>query len=165
MLVSMARATGASVWGQTGDASKAAWVRERGAEEVVVGDDEAVREAAKDWRPTVVFDPLGDGFFAAAVEVLSDKGRLVAFGTSAGASGEVPLQALYRKGLTVKGYGGLTEPDRAIADAITAALEALADERIEVVVDTVVGLEDLNEAFDLLASRKILGKLVLDLGS
>ena len=37
---------------------------------------------------------------------------LVLFGTSAGPEGRLPLQALYRKGLTIFGYGGLQGPRR-----------------------------------------------------
>ncbi|HET6964405.1 MAG TPA: zinc-binding alcohol dehydrogenase family protein, partial [Acidimicrobiales bacterium] len=115
ILVSIARAAGATVWGQTGAREKANWIRERGAERVVVGDATEVAAAGRELQPTVVFDPLGDGFFGAAVEIMAEKGRLVAFGTSAGPRGEVPLQALYRKGLTVNGYGGLIESDEALA--------------------------------------------------
>jgi NADPH2:quinone reductase len=165
VLVSIARSMGAEVWGQTGRPDKADWIRERGAAEVIVGDAGRVSETAREFRPTVVFDPLGDGYFGAAVEVLSEKGRLVAFGTSAGAEGEVPLQLLYRKGLTVHGYGGLIETDEALAEGIRGALDALAAGRFEIVVDRKVPLADVEEAFGLLRDRSVLGKVVLDLGA
>lgn len=163
MLVSLARAAGATVWGQTGSEDKAAWIRDRGAAEVVVGDAGRVVEAAGDYRPTVVFDPLGDGFFGASVKVLAEKGTLVAFGTSAGPTGEVPLQALYRKGLTVHGYGGLIESDDTLAREARQALDAVADGRMEVVIDRVVPLDRVNEAFSLLTDRSVKGKVVLGL--
>jgi NADPH2:quinone reductase len=165
VLVSLARSMGAEVWGQTGRPGKAEWIRERGAAEVIVGDAGQVSERAREFRPTVVFDPLGDGYLGAAVEVLSEKGRLVTFGTSAGPEGVVPLQVLYRKGLTVYGYGGLIESDEALAEAIRAALDALAAGRFEIVVDHKVPLGDVQDAFGLLRDRSVLGKVVLDLGA
>lgn len=165
VLVSIARSIGAEVWGQTGRADKADWIRERGAADVIVGDAGRVSEQAREFRPTVVFDSLGDGYLGAAIEVLSEKGRLVTFGTSAGTEGVVPLQVLYRKGLTVYGYGGLIESNEAQAGAIRAALDALAAGRFEIVVDRKVPLADVGEAFGLLRDRSVLGKVVLDLGT
>lgn len=163
ILVSIAAAAGATVWGQTGSGEKAAWVGERGADRVIVGDAGTVAAEAAELRPTVVFDPLGDGFFGAAVEVMAEKGRLVSFGTSARAEGQVPLQPLYRKGLTVHGYGGLIERDEDLERGVRDGLDALRDGRMELVVDRVVPLDDVAEAFRLLADRAVLGKIVLGL--
>ena len=163
ILVSLARSVGATVWGQTASKEKAPWIRERGASEVVVGDADRVAEMAAALKPTVVFDPLGDGFFGAAVSILGEKGRLVSFGTSAGPEGQVPLQALYRKALTVHGYGGLIESDEALANGIRGALDALRAGRMEIVVDRVVPLAEVNEAFRMLTDRAVLGKVVLGL--
>jgi NADPH2:quinone reductase len=163
ILVSIAKAIGAEVWAQTGSAAKAEWLRARGADRVVVGGPEQVEDAAAGFRPTVVFDPLGDGFFGAALRIMQEKGRLVPFGTSAGAEGEVPLQVLYRKAIAVNGYAGLIEPDDALAAAIRAGLEALRDGRMEIVVDRVVPLSEVNRAFQLLSERSVMGKVVLGL--
>jgi NADPH2:quinone reductase len=163
--VSVARSLGATVWGQTGSAEKVDWIRQRGAVEVVVADAVSLAEVARPLRPTVVLDPLGDGFFGAAVELLEPRGRLVLYGTSADPTGEVPLQLLYRKGLTVYGYGGLIEPDDVLAEHLEVALRALADGRLEVVVDRVLPLGEVNEAFDLLVDRQVRGKVLLELGA
>ena len=164
MLVSLARSMGAEVWGQTGSEQKTSWIHELGAGRVVVGDADRVAEEAGSYRPTVVFDPLGDGFFGAAVKVMADKGRLVAFGTSAGPTGEVPLQLLYRKALTVHGYGGLIESEASLARGIREAMQAVAEGRMRVEIDRVVPLERVNEAFTLLTDRSVRGKVVLATG-
>jgi NADPH2:quinone reductase len=96
---------------------------------------------------------------------MAPRGRLVLFGTSADATGQVPLQALYRKSLRVLGYGGLMETEQAIAAGIRAALAAVADGRLEVCIDSVLPLEDVNDAFARLVKRYVRGKLVLDLGA
>ena len=163
VIVSIAHALGATVWGHTGNDKKAEWARQRGADHVVVADASSIVDAARDLHPTVVFDPLGDGFFGAAVELLEPRGRLVTFGTSAGAHGEVHLQGLYRKSLTVYGYGGLIERDDVMARHITDALQALKEGGLEVVVDQVLPLDQVNDALHLLEDRQVLGKLALDL--
>jgi NADPH2:quinone reductase len=164
MLVSIGAALGATVWGQCGHSDKAEWLHERGAAEVVVGGPAEVEEAAADLRPTVVFDPLGDGFFGAAVRIMADKGTLVPYGASAGLTGDVPLQVLYRKGLTVNGYGGMIETEEALAAGVRGALEAARHGRMEVVIDRVVPLDRVNESFELLVDRQVCGKVVLGLG-
>lgn len=164
VIVSAARGLGATVWGQTGSEAKRSWVRDRGADEVVVADAGALVAAADGLRPTVVFDCLGGGYFGAAVELLEPRGRLVLFGTAAGAAGEVPLQQLYRKSLTVFGYGGLIEPDEVLDRAVAEALEAQRSGHLDVVIDRVLPLDEVNDAFTLLEGRGVEGKLLLDLG-
>ncbi len=97
MIVSLAAAAGATVWGQTGSEDKASLVREQGAEVAVVAGPDQLADALSDYQPTVVFDPLGDGFVAPAISAIAPRGRYVAFGTSAGAEVTFNLQTLYRK--------------------------------------------------------------------
>lgn len=163
--LSVVRGIGATAWGQTGRSAAASWIRERGAAHVVVGGAEAVADAARTLAPTVVVDPLGGSFTGAAIEVMAQRGRLVLLGTSAAPRGEVPLQALYRKGLTVHGYGGLIEDDAVVAHHMADAMQAALSGLLEVVVGEVVPLADVNHALDALAGRRVLGKVVLDLAS
>jgi NADPH:quinone reductase len=163
--VSVAHRLGAEVWGQTVKPANAEWIARRGADHVVVAGAGDLAAATAAFAPTVVVDPLGDGFTGAAIEAMAPHGRLVIFGTSADPTGDLPLQALYRKGLTVEGYGGLIEPDDVLAEAIGASLRALAGGRFEVPVDAVVPLAEVNEALSRLASHGTRGKLVLDLAA
>ncbi|HXY43801.1 MAG TPA: zinc-binding alcohol dehydrogenase family protein [Acidimicrobiales bacterium] len=167
MIVSIVHHIGATVWGQTGAAAKEAFVAGRGAEHVCVTPSDDLRAFVVELaalRPTVVFDPLGGPFFGAAIEAMAPRGRLIAYGTSADATGTVPLQMLYRKSLRVIGYGGLMETDEAIAVGIIEALRAVADGRFEVCIDSVLSLSDVNEAFARLVDRSVQGKLLLELG-
>jgi len=165
LAVSLAAMAGAEVWAQTTSQDKAEWVKNRGAGRVLVGTaeqllQEGVRAAL---APTVVLDCLGGGFFAAAVELLEPRGRLVIYGTSADTHGQVPLQAVYRKGLTVMGYGGLIEPPEALAQAARELMGAMAAGRVDIPVDRVLPMERAQEALDALAERSVRGKLLLDL--
>lgn len=163
ILVSLCQSLGARVWGQTGNPDKAAFVAAQGAEEVVTAPADELAAAVEALAPTVVFDALGGGFSAAAVEALAPFGRLVSFGVSAGPMTELNMQSLYRKGLTVFGYGGLIEPEERMAAGKAAALGALAGGRLRVVVAERLPLERVNEAFTALVDRAVCGKIVLDL--
>ncbi len=165
IIVSLAHAAGATVWGQTGSASKAAGVADQGADRVIVASPENLAEQVTEFAPTVVFDPLGDGFFAPVVEVTEPRGRIVSFGTSAGPEVTFNLQTLYRNMLSLFGYGGMRLGAEERRSGLEAALEALRDGAIRVRIDDVIALEDVNEAFARLIERRVEGNLVLDLRS
>ena len=161
--VSLAAAMGATVWGQTGSAGKADAIRSQGAHEVVVADASGLADALADVAPTVVVDGLGAGFTAAAVSALAPHGRLVLFGTSAGSTTTMELRPLYRKGLTIYGFGGLMMSDAERRAGLTEAMTAVAEGRMRIPIDRTIPLEQVNDAFRLLADRAVTGKIVLDL--
>jgi NADPH2:quinone reductase len=162
IIVTAAHAAGATVIGQTGHQYNAGWITGRGADDVIVTDAEGLADAAGRFHPTAVFDGLGGGFTGAALEALEPHGRLVIFGASAGPEGQVPLQSLYGKGLRVLGYAGLLESDESMSSAIEKALRALAAGELSVPVDSALPLDQVNQAFERISDRKVLGKLVLD---
>ncbi|HEV7865531.1 MAG TPA: zinc-binding dehydrogenase, partial [Acidimicrobiia bacterium] len=146
-----------------GNSDKAAFIADQGAEEVVTSGAGDLVAAVAPLAPTVVFDSLGAGFSAAAIEALAPFGRLACFGVSAGPTSEVNMQSVYRKGLTVYGYGGLIEPEERTAAGKAAALGALAEGRLRVVVAERLPLGRVNDAFAALVDRAVSGKIVLDL--
>ena len=162
MLVSLCSSLGARVWGQSGNPDKAAFISGQGAEQVVTAGAADLVAAVEPLAPTVVFDALGDGFSGAAIEALAPYGRYVSFGVSAGPMAEINMQMLYRKALTVYGYGGLIESAERMAAGKAAALAALADGRLKVVVADVLPLGRVNDAFTALVDRAVSGKIVLD---
>lgn len=161
--MSLVHRLGATVWGQSNDPGSVAWLQAQGADRVVTVGADALASAVAELQPTVVFDRLGDGFTGAAIQSLAPHGRLVAFGTSAGPTGTIPLQVLYRSALQIQGYGGLRDSDEILDAALAKALSALADGRLGVAIGKTLRLSQVNEAFELLAAHKIRGKLVLDL--
>jgi NADPH:quinone reductase len=165
ILVSLCRSLGARVWGQTGNPDKAAFISGLGADEVVTADADGLAAALEPLQPTVVFDPLGDGFSGASIEALAPFGRLVSFGVSAGPMAEINMQQVYRKGLTVFGYGGLAEPADRMAAGKTAALAGLAEGKLKVAIAERLPLGRVNDAFAALVDRAVSGKIVLDLGA
>jgi NADPH2:quinone reductase len=163
MIVSLAREAGATVWGQTGAQEKAAAIVESGAERVVVGGPDKLAEQISPLEPTVAFDPLGGDYVAPVVQSLAHRGRMVSFGTSAGAEVTFDMQQLYRKMLSLLGYGGGQLRPEERRSGLEDALAALRDGAIRVRVDEVLALERVNEAFARLSERRVQGKLLLDL--
>jgi NADPH:quinone reductase len=163
MIVSLARAAGATVWAQTGSSQKVSLIEEDGAHRVLVGGPEGIAAEIAEFSPTVAFDPLGDGFVAPLVQALAPRGRIVSFGVSAGAEVTFNIQLLYRKALSLLGYGG-GQLDRAERRAgLEAALEAVVTGELKVRIDEVLPLDQANDAFQRLIDRKVQGNLLLDL--
>jgi NADPH:quinone reductase len=163
VIVSIVHGIGATVWGHSHAPGSTEWLRSVGADWVVTGNADDLAGLVEELRPTVVFDPLGDGFTGAAIRALAPSGRLVTFGVSAGETGTIPLRTLYRSGLRIFGYNELAESDEVRSTALAEALRALADGKLSVRIARVLPLAQVNEAFDLLADRHVHGKLVLDL--
>ncbi len=161
-ICSFAASTGATVVGQTGSAEKAAAIREHGASDVLVCEADGLAEAARDLRPTVVVDPLGGAFTPAALSVMQRRGRLVVYGTSAGADVSLNLQQVYRNQLSILSYAGLILSPEQRRDGLEKALRVLADGRMQIRIDRVLPLEQVTEAFDLIANRGLSGKVLLD---
>jgi NADPH2:quinone reductase len=164
MIVSLCHAAGATVWGQTGSADKVPLIEEHGAERVLVAGVETLAGELAGFEPTVVLDPLGGGFVAPVLDALAPRGRLISYGVSAGAEVQMNLQVLYRKMISLLGYGGtlLTRAER--RPGLEAALEALRSGALRVRVDEVLPLEEVNDAFRRLVERRVQGKLLLGLG-
>jgi NADPH:quinone reductase len=162
-IVSLVSSLGAMVWGQTRSIEKEQAVRALGAADVVVGDSAGLREALSGFEPTIVFDPLGSPFTQEALASLVPGGRLVLFGASAGASGELQLRDLYRNNLRVLGYGGLMLSDAERVKDLPDALEAIADGRMRIPIGRTLELDQANVALDLLREGALTGKIVLEL--
>jgi NADPH2:quinone reductase len=130
---------------------------------VVVAGPEELGAALRELAPTVVFDPLGDGFVAPVVEAIEPRGRIVSFGVSAGPEVTFNLQSLYRKMVTLFGYGGMLLTAEERRRGLETTLRAVRDGELRITVDSVLPLEEVNEAFTRLTDRRVQGKLLLDL--
>lgn len=156
--VQLAKAAGATVWGQTGSAGKAASI---GADHTVVCTSADLADAVAELAPTVVLDGLGGPYTGAAVQALSPNGRLVIYGTSSAEVGELNLRTLYRKGLTVHGYAGLLEDAESQRTTLEELFALLASGAVKVATE-VLPLGAAADAHRRLLDRQVTGKLLLD---
>ena len=162
-LVSYLTHLGARVVGQVGTAAKAEAVRAAGAVDVVVADAESLAEAVAGQDVVAVADPLGGPFLAAVIGLLPARGRYVGFGVSAGAELTLNWQQCYRKGLQLLGYGGFVITAEERGQAIRATIDLVATGGMQIPAARTYRLDELNEAFDALVNRSVVGKVVLDL--
>jgi NADPH2:quinone reductase len=161
LLVQLAKARGAVVWGQTSSPDKAAGIESLGADRAVVATAVDLAARLEELRPTVAFDPLAGAFTPALVDALQLHGRLGLFGASSAPEATMDLRALYRKGIHLLGYSGTVEPPERRRAALAAALAELAAGRIRVPIDEVLPLERASEAHQRILDRKVQGKLLL----
>jgi NADPH:quinone reductase len=165
MIASLAHSTGATVWAQTRKEANRAEMTYMGADEIIVCEASELEELTRELSPTVVFDPLGDGYTGQAISAMAEHGRLVLFGTSASRTGELPLQAVYRKGLTIYGYAGLIASEESIRNAKAQALRAVGNGTMRMSVGAILPLERVNDALSMQADRTVPGKILLDLST
>jgi NADPH:quinone reductase len=160
--IQLAKAAGATVWGQTGSAAKAAGITANGADQVIVAAADGLEQAAADFQPTVILDALGGPYTDAAIGVIATKGRLVVYGTSSAEQVSINLRRLYRKGVDLLGYAGLVDTADEQRHALDTMLSMMAAGTLRIPVGEVLPLARAAEAHARILSRGAEGKIVLD---
>jgi NADPH2:quinone reductase len=161
LMIQVAKSTGATVWGQTTSSDKAEFLEELGVDRAVVAAADQLPKVAGDLEPTVVIDPLGDGYTRAAVEALQPHGRIALYGTSVGHLQEMDLRALYRKAVQLLTYSGTIDPPEHNRELLEAVLNAIARGDLRVPIDEVLPLDHAGEAHRRILERGVRGKLLL----
>ena len=163
LLVQLAKARGAVVWGQTGSPGKTEGILALGADRAIVATAEDLARQLEELRPTVGFDPLGGAFTQALAEALEVGigGRLALFGVSSGPEATLDLRPLYRREVQLLTYSGTVEPPERTQAGLEAVLKELAGGRLRVPIDEVLPLERAAEAHQRILDRRVRGKLLL----
>jgi NADPH2:quinone reductase len=162
LAVQLAKAAGAQVWGQTGSPSKVDGIRANGADNVVVTGADGLEAAVESFQPTVILDSLGGPFTDAAIAAIANQGRLVVYGTSNDEHVSINLRRLYRKGVNLLGYSGLTDTPEDQRNALGVLLEMLTAGTLHVPVGDVLPLAGAAEAHARILGRGVEGKILLD---
>lgn len=113
----------------------------------------------------VVLDLNGGPYFAASLEAMALKGRIILIGGVAGGKAGVDLYQILRKRLHIIGTvmrARSLEEKIAITSAFsTEVVPLLANKSIEPVIDSVFPLEKISDAHRRLESNETFGKVVL----
>jgi putative PIG3 family NAD(P)H quinone oxidoreductase len=121
---------------------------------------------ATDGGANVVLDLVGGPYVEADIGACAPKGRIVLIGTLAGASATMRILAVMGKRLRIFGTVLRSRSNEEKAEATRAfardVVPLLEREVIVPVVDTVMPLEDVNHAYDVVASDATFGKVILD---
>jgi NADPH2:quinone reductase len=157
--IQVARALGARVVAAAGSPEKLELCRELGAEETYVYD-----ELPDDLRVDVVIDPVGGELFEAAIPRLRPLGQLVAIGFAGGPWPELPAAQVVGRNVGVQGvYIGrlLRHAPDVVAAATGELLELWSAHTIRPVVGAEFPLAEVEQAHELVESRRSVGKVVL----
>lgn len=166
--VELGRVLGARVIGAVGSAEKAAVVRARGAEEVIVLDRENLKErvnALTDGRGAdVIFEVVGGDVFDQCLRCIAMHGRICVLGFTSGRIAMAPTNLPLLKNASIVGcfLGGWMTRDVPGIKALNQTLvDMLAAGKLSALIGARYPLADTVRAMQDLLARKITGKIML----
>ncbi len=150
------------------NAEKLALCRALGADETIDYQREDLRERLKAITggrgPDVVYDPVGGDFAEPAFRSIAWRGRYLVVGFAAGPIPALPLNLALLKGASVVGvfWGDFAKREPGANTAMMRTLTAwYAAGQIKPVVDRTLPMTELAQAYALMGTRQVKGKLVL----
>jgi NADPH2:quinone reductase len=163
--VGIARCLGLRVVATASTAEKRARVRELGAEVAVGygGFEKAVRELTGGRGPDVVVEMIGGDVLRRSLRLLPPLGRLVVVGMVSRQAPAVDTVQLLFRSQSVLGFHlrSLLERRDLIAASMRRLLSWIAAGELGVEVGRVLPLDEIRRAHELLAGRRVQGKIVL----
>jgi NADPH2:quinone reductase len=112
----------------------------------------------------VIYDPVGGALSESAFRAIAWNGRHLVVGFAAGEIPEIPLNLPLLKGASVIGvfWGAFTARESNVAAANLAAIATMVgDGTLNPRITETFQLDEIVDAYDLLATRKAMGKIVL----
>ena len=160
--VQLARALGAVTLGTSRTEDKLRRAADLGLDKgVLAGEDMAEQIGEVD----VVIDLVGGSYVGLDVAVCAPKGRIIVVGLLAGPEAQLDVGTIMRKRLTLRGTVLRTRPlhEKALATEAFAREVVPLFERgtLRPVVADVMPLEQATDAYDLVRSNSIFGKVIL----
>ena len=167
--VQLGRQLGARVIGTVGNESKAAIVRENGAEDVLTYDGETrlrdrVKELTGGDGADVIIDMVGGDVFDESMRCIAWDGRLLVVGFTSGRIPAAPANLALLKHCSITGvfFGAWMDRNHeAYREDAEQLLAWCASGEVRPHISTTLPLENVVEAMATLAERKATGKVVL----
>jgi NADPH2:quinone reductase len=166
--IQIAKASGARVIAAASSDEKCARCIEIGADASINYSHGKLREEVKaltDGKgPDVIYDPVGGDLAEIAFRSIAWRGRYLVIGFAQGAIPALPLNLALLKGASIVGvfWGEFAKREPQHNAAVLAQLAQWYFEgKIRPVLDSVLPLELLPQAFARMASRAVVGKIVL----
>ena len=166
--IQLAKAAGAHVIAAASSDEKCARCKEIGADDTINYSHSDLRQALKSLTngkgPDVVYDPVGGALAEPAYRSLAWHGRYLVIGFADGNIPALPLNfALLKEASIIGVYWGESakRQPRQNAAALQELIQYYLQGKIKPVLDRVLPMEHLPEAFARMGSRQVCGKLVL----
>lgn len=170
--VELGKLMGARVIAAASTPEKLAVCRERGADATIAYEQEDLREALKKLTDgkgvDVVYDPVGDRFTEPALRSIAWGGRYLVVGFAAGEIPKIPLNLTLLKGCSIVGvfWGEFARRNPTLnARNLGELLTWIGNGRLQPLVSATYPLERAAEALTAMASRKVVGKVVIETGA
>ncbi len=171
--VQLVRALGGAAYGTARNESKLEAARAVGMTDGAIiadpsaGISGALPALAAAGGANIVLDLLGGAYTGASIPAMAPRGRLILLGTLAGARTDLPLGAVLRGRLSIRGTvlrsRSLEEKIEATREFERAVLPLLDSGAIVPSVDRVFPLEDVRAAHERMESNAGAGKIVLSI--
>ncbi len=157
--IKMAKAIGCTVITTVGDDAKAEKARALGADHVINYKTDrfegVTRKLTGKKGVDVVFEHVGGEGFNGSLLCLKRGGRLVTCGSTAGPTVTINLMQLFQQQYKI--FGSFGASMRNIRDSLTKMADGMAP-----IIDTEVGLHDLERGLARLESRQVFGKVIVN---
>lgn len=176
--IELAKAVGAKVIAAVSSEDKAAFCRDLGADETIVYGRDLDRDGQKAFSAQIkaaagsrgvdiVYDAVGGNYAEPAVRSLAWEGRFLVVGFPAGIP-KLPLNLALLKGCQIVGvfWGDSTRRDpEGHAQNVSELFDMYAKGQIQPRISAHFPLAEAGEALKLMADRKVLGKVVVEIDS
>jgi len=166
--IQIAKAMGARVIAAASSDEKCQLCLAQGADASINYATENLRERIKALTdgigPDVIYDPVGGDYTEPAFRSIAWRGRYLVVGFAAGPIPSLPLNLALLKGASVVGvfWGDYAKREAAANRAMMAELaQWYALGKIKPVIDRTLPMAQLHEAYALMGSRRVMGKLVM----
>jgi NADPH2:quinone reductase len=166
--VQIAKAAGARVIAAASSAEKCRFLEGLGADATLDYGTEDLRAGLK--RLTegrgvdVVYDPVGGELAEPAFRSIAWRGRYLVVGFALGAIPSLPLNLALLKGASIVGvfWGDFVQREpKAFAAGLGQLMQWYAEGKVKPVIDARLPLADLPAAYARMASRRVMGKVVI----
>jgi len=155
----LARKMGCTVITTVGSDDKVDKARALGADHVINYREDrfegVVRKLTKKKGVDVVFEHVGADTWAGSMLCLKRGGRLVTCGSTSGISTNMNLMQLFQQQLRLIGSFGCRMENMA------NAMQKMASGLVHPVIDTEVGVDDIDKALERMEGRQVFGKIIL----
>jgi len=166
--IQIAKAAGAKVIAAAGSDEKCQRCLQLGADAAINYASGNLRDELKALtegrRPDVIYDPVGGDLAEPAFRSIAWRGRYLVVGFAQGQIPALPLNLALLKGASLVGvfWGEFAKREPRRNAAMLAELAGWYSQgKIKPVIDRVLPMEELPAAFERMASRQVVGKLVL----
>jgi NADPH2:quinone reductase len=164
----IAKAAGARVIAGVSSQAKCELCLKLGADAAINYSTENLRDALKQHTggkgPDVIYDPVGGDLAEPSFRSIAWRGRYLVVGFAQGGIPALPLNLMLLKGASVVGvfWGDFVRREPAAsAQQMQALAQWYAEGKIKPVIDQVLPMARLAEAYARMASRQALGKIVM----